>query len=202
MDGGHQCLLNAKGVVDDLGHGSQTVGGAGGIGDHIHDGGVIFMVDAHDKGGCYAVLGGGGDDDLFRAVQQVQRTLFRGVEGAGGLDDVLCAAVIPRNQGGIIFAVDADFFAIEDQVAVIMLDAALEGAEHRVVFYLVNHVVQICLSQVDAADLIGAAATFYHAAQSNSANTAKAVDTDFDGHRMIPSCFHIFCQNWQCMSLL
>ena len=31
MDGGHETLLDAKLVIDDLGQGSEAVGGAGGI---------------------------------------------------------------------------------------------------------------------------------------------------------------------------
>jgi hypothetical protein len=33
MDGGHQALLNAECIIDDLGEGSQAVGGARSIGD-------------------------------------------------------------------------------------------------------------------------------------------------------------------------
>ena len=36
MDSGHQALKDAKVIVDNLGQGGQTVGGATGIGDNFH----------------------------------------------------------------------------------------------------------------------------------------------------------------------
>ena len=51
--------LDAEGIVDDLGHGGQAVGGAGGVGHHVHIRGVLQMVDAHDEGGHDVILGRG-----------------------------------------------------------------------------------------------------------------------------------------------
>merc|ERR1712002_1126557 len=50
MDCSHESLLNSKVIMDDFGQGGQAVGGAGGITDDGHGGGVIFvLVDSHDK---------------------------------------------------------------------------------------------------------------------------------------------------------
>ena len=51
MDSGHQTLLNAKLVIDDLGQGGQAVGGAGGVADHGHVLGVFLLVDPHHEHG-------------------------------------------------------------------------------------------------------------------------------------------------------
>ena len=59
VDGGHKGLPDTEGIVDDLGHGGQTVGGAGGVGHHVHIRGVLQMVDAHDEGGHDVILGRG-----------------------------------------------------------------------------------------------------------------------------------------------
>ncbi len=62
MDCGHQALDDAKLVVDDLGERGQAVGGAGGVGDHLHVGLVLLVVDAHHEHG--GVGRGGGDHHL------------------------------------------------------------------------------------------------------------------------------------------
>ena len=88
MDGGHQTIGDAPLVVEDLGDGSQAVGGAGGVGDELHVGGVGVQVHAaHEHGGV--VLGGGGHDDLLGAGVDVSLGLLLGQEQAGGLHDVL-----------------------------------------------------------------------------------------------------------------
>ena len=46
VDGGHQAFHNAELIVDNLGHGSQAVGGAGGVGHEGHVAGVLVLVDA------------------------------------------------------------------------------------------------------------------------------------------------------------
>ena len=113
--------------------------------------------------------------------------LFHGVEHAGGFDDILRAAVIPGDLGSIALAVDPDLLAVDDQMPVIPLHRALEGAEDAVVLDLVDHVVQVRVAQVDAADLIAAAAPLHHDPQSHPSDSAEAVDAHFDCH-----CIHSF----------
>ena len=188
VDGGHQRLLDAEGVVDDLGHGGQAVGGAGGVGDHVHLRGVPLVVHSHDKGGRDVVLGRGGDDDLFCPVPEVGGGLFRGAVGACGLDDVLGAAVVPGDVGGVVLTVNPDLLAVDNQVTVVPLHRALKGLEHGVVLHLIDHVVQVRVPQVDAAHLIGGAAALHHDPQCHAADPAKSVDSHFDRHVPIPSC--------------
>ena len=69
-----------------------------------------------------------------------------------------------------------------------MLHGVPERAEHGVVLHLINHIIQICIPQIDAADLITAAAPLYHDPQSHAANPAEAVDTNFNCHIDISSC--------------
>merc|ERR1719186_477947 len=84
---GHQTLENAEVVVDNLGERGQTVGGAGGVGDHLHVVGVRALVNAHHEHG--GVGGGRGDDDLLGAPREVGGGLLRGGEHARGLHHVL-----------------------------------------------------------------------------------------------------------------
>src|SRR5205085_3747266 len=49
---GHETLLDAEGVVEDLDHGYEAVGRAGGVGHDLVLSGVEgVVVDAHDEGG-------------------------------------------------------------------------------------------------------------------------------------------------------
>ena len=190
VDGAHQGLLDAEGIVDDLGHGGQAVGGAGGVGDHVHLGGVVLVVHTHDEGGGHVVLRGGGDDDLPGTVFQVGRGGLRGDVGAGGLDDVLGPAVIPGDVGGVGAAVDPDLLTVNDEVAAVVLHVAGEGAEDGVVLHLIDHVVQVRVAQVDAADLIGVGAPLHHAAQGHAPDAAETVDAHFDRHKHSPLLIH------------
>ena len=72
------------------------------------------------------------------------------------------------------------------QVPLIPLHGTGKGAEHRVVFYLIDHVVQIRVPKVDAPDIVAAAATLHHAAQGHPPNPAEAVDAYFDRHAVPP----------------
>ena len=181
VDGGHQGLLDAEGLMYHIGQRCQTVGGAAGVGDHLHVGAVLVAVDAVDKGGGGVVLGGGGEDDLFRAALEVAAGFIGGVVGAGGFDDILRLALAPLDHGGIGFAEHLDLMAVDDQVAAGVLHHAGEVAEHGVVFQQIHHIVDIRLAEVDAADVEGLR-IFAHNAQDNTSDPAEAVDADLDCH--------------------
>ena len=52
VDGGHEPAAHPEGVVEDLDHGHEAVGGARGVGHHHVAAGVeVVVVDAHDEGG-------------------------------------------------------------------------------------------------------------------------------------------------------
>ena len=83
-----------------------------------------------------------------------------------------------------------NFLPVDDQIFAVMFHAALERPEHGVVFYLVDHVVQVRVPQVDTADLIAVAAPLHHDPQRHTPDSAEAVDTHFNSHDSVP--FHIF----------
>ena len=57
MDGGHQALFHAEGIVDNFSKGCQAVGCARSVGDDGDVGLVRFVVDAHHEHGS---IGRGG----------------------------------------------------------------------------------------------------------------------------------------------
>lgn len=141
VDGGHETLNDAKVVVDDLGKGSETVGGARGVGDDLVLGLVSLEVDTADKHG--GVGRRSRDDDLLGTTLEVERGLLNGGEDTGGLDDVVGARLAPWDGSGVTLTVDGDGLAVDDELAVLGLNGALEAAVGRVVLEHVNHVVKV-----------------------------------------------------------
>ena len=178
MDGGHQTLLNAELPVHDHRQRSQTVGGAGGVGNDLHVAGVGIAVDAVDKH-RRAVLGGSGNDDLFGAAGKMGARLFRRGIHAGGIENILRADARPRDQACVRLAEHLDPAAVDDQILVITLDRAVERPKHRIVFEQIDHLRNIRLAKVDRANL-ELLRLQAHNTQRHPPDTAKSVDTDLN----------------------
>ena len=179
MHGGHQTVGNAEVIVQHLGDGSQAVGGAAGVGDKLHIGGVGVLVDAHDEHGGI-VLGGGGHHHVLGAGGDVTCGLLLGQEQTGGLDDVLRAHLGPGQVGGITLCKHGDGLAVDDDGALLAADLAGELAVHRIVF---QHIGQIVSGTqiVDTHDLdLG---VVHAAAHDHAADAAETIDTDFNAHK-------------------
>lgn len=78
VDSGHETLNQTPVVVDDLGKGSETVGGARGVGDDLVFRLVSIEIDTTDEHG--GISRGGRDDDLLGTTLQVSSSLFGGSE--------------------------------------------------------------------------------------------------------------------------
>lgn len=124
MDSGHETLNDAVVVVDDLGEGSQAVGGARGVGDDIGRAVVLVLVDTHHVHG--GIGRGGRDDDLLGTAGQVSLGLVGGGEDTGGLDNVVGASLAPLDVGRVTLGVEADLLAVHNEVLAIDIDVALE----------------------------------------------------------------------------
>lgn len=146
MDGGHETLndgelfvsfflrlqyIKTYVVVDDLGEGSQTVGGARGVGDDLVLGLVGLEVDTADEHG--GIGGRSRDDDLLGTTLQVGTSLVDGGEDTSSLDDVLGAGLGPLDGSGVSLVVDGDGLAVDVELAVLDLALALESTVGRVV---------------------------------------------------------------------
>lgn len=97
---------------------------------------AAYLVDTDDKHG--RVVGGGRDDDLLGAALEVGLSLSLLGEHAGGLDDVVSAGVLPGDLSGVLLGVERDGVAVDDELAVLLADLALEAAVGRVVLEHVN----------------------------------------------------------------
>mmetsp|Transcript_36647 Transcript_36647/g.44816 ORF Transcript_36647/g.44816 Transcript_36647/m.44816 type:complete len:392 (+) Transcript_36647:104-1279(+) len=181
VDGRHETLLNAVGVVEDLGDGGEAVSRAGGVRDDVHAGLVLLVVDTHDEDGR-AVLGRGRDDGLLCAALEVSAGLGLVAENASALGDVVSADAAPRDLGGIGLLEDVDLFAVDLDAAIGLLDGALEAAVNRVVFEEIDQVVEIHEWVVDGHDAGFVSVVGESGSKSEPADSAEAVDTESDGH--------------------
>ena len=177
--GGHEALGDAEGIVQHLGHRREAVGRAGCVGHELHVRGVGLVVDAHNEHGGI-VLGGGGHNNVLCAGGDMALRLFLGQEQAGGLDHVLCANLVPLQVRGILFRGDADGPAVDDEGIVGIVHGAVETAVNGVILEHVRHVVRRD-QVVDANDFdVGIA---NRSAEDETANAAKAIDTNLDCHK-------------------
>jgi hypothetical protein len=109
VDGGHQALLDADAVGQDLGDRGQAVGGAGGVGDDGHAGLQRFFVDAHDDGGVDVVTARGGDQHALGALVEQRLGLGLGGVGAGALEQHVDAVGAPVDALRVLGGVEGIF---------------------------------------------------------------------------------------------
>ena len=113
MNGGHDTRLDGSVVVESLCHGSQAVGGAGCRGDDlvICGKGIVVYV---ENDGLEIISCGSRDDDLLGAGVDVRHgLLFRAVE-TGALENDVNTERAPRAVVGVLFGVDLDLLAVDD----------------------------------------------------------------------------------------
>ena len=114
VDRGHEALLDAEAVVQDLGQRREAVRGAGRVRDDRLRTVVLVLVRADDDGEVL-VLGRRGDDDLLGAtlVDVLARALVGVGEEAGRLDDDVDAEVLPRQLAGVALGEGLDDLAVD-----------------------------------------------------------------------------------------
>ncbi len=185
MDGGHQAIADPKVILQDLGHGSQAVGGAGGVAHHRHIGGIAVLIDAHDEHG--SVLGGRRDNDLFRAGLPMCAGLLDGLELAGGFDDIFHAKLLPGVVLRGLAGEDADGVSVDDDRILSVGNGEIRTAVDGVVG---QHISQIFGSRPVTVHRHKLQIVSLHALpQDQTADAAKSVDTNFCRHEC---CLHVF----------
>jgi hypothetical protein len=180
VDGGHQTLLDGEGVVQDLGHRRQAVGGAGGVGDDRVLGRVVVaVVDAHDDGEVL-VLRRGGDDDLLRAVVGVHLGLGGVGEQTRRLQDHVHTEVAPGQVARVALLEDLDRLAVHDDLIAGGLHLVGQAAQNAVVLQQVSE--RRVVGQVIDRDDLDVLATGGDSAPEVATDTAEAVDAYADAH--------------------
>ena len=142
VGGGHEALDDAEVVIEHLGEGRETVGGARRVGDDLVGVRVLVRVDAHHVGGDVVALGRRGDDDLLGASLEVLGRAGGVDEHAGALDDDLDAERLPGELQGVAVGHNLDGLAVDGDVGVVSnLHVGVEGAEDGVVLHEVGRLL-------------------------------------------------------------
>ena len=175
MDGSHEALYDAEVVVDDLGKRSQTVGGAGCVGNNRHVLGVGVMVYAHYEHG--SVLAGGGYDDLLRACLQVLGSALDGGVDTAALKDILCAALGPGDIRRVHAGIYGNGLAVYHQLVSLYVYGALKTAMDGIILEHIAHIIQCYEGIVDAHYFY--VIVFNSGAKSQTADTAETVNAHF-----------------------
>ena len=197
MDGGHEAGLDAELLVQQLDHGGHGVGGAGtGGDDHVgslED--VVVHAEHNGRGGV--ILGRGGDQDLLGASVDVSLGLLGGGVEAGALEHELNAIVLdPRDVVGILLGVNLVFLAVDhdgifgggdlNRGAIVMT----EGAVGAVVLQQVGQHGRggqiVDCSDLNVTGLAATSLQLEDAAESQTTDTTKAVNTNLNCHVILP----------------
>ena len=189
MNGGHQALRDAEIVMHDLRKGRKAVRGAARIGNNVVFRVILRVVYAHHIGRRFGILRRCGKDDLLRAMRKVAGGKLRGVELAGGLNDIFRAAGIPRDVRNAVFAEHGDLMPVDADAALTLLDLSREAPEHGIVFHQIYHIIRVRLAQIDPRNL-DLLRPLRRNAQHRSSNAPKTVDPDLNRHACKSSRLH------------
>ena len=139
VDGGHQALLDAEGVVQHLDQGHEAVGRARGVGDDLVLRRVeVLVVHPVDERGVGSLAGRRDDHQLGAGVEVSGRLVPIGEE-AGGLDDHVHPEITPRELLRIADGQHLQDVAVHGDAFIGGGDVVGQHAQHRVVLEQVRH---------------------------------------------------------------
>jgi len=195
MNGGHDAGDDGIGLVQGVGHGGQAVGGAGSSGDDLILSGQGLLVDGVDDG-LQVVAGGSRDNDLAGASLDVGLSLsLAGVE-AGALQNDVDAQLAPGAILSILNCVDGDLLAVDDDVILASLNGVLVLANLAQERALCGVVLQQVSQHSGAGQIVDGddfvTVSLEHLTESQTADTAKTIDSNFNSHSEILPRFVFF----------
>jgi hypothetical protein len=180
MHRGHEAMLDADGVVQDLCDRREAVRGAGRVRNHDMVARQLLMVDAIDDGQIDAV-GGGRNQHALGARRQMRRcALLRG-EDAGAFERNIDAQFLMRQLGRVPNRRHLQILAVHDHTVARNLHLGGKAAMYRIVAQQMR--IGLGWSQiVDGDDLKVFAPGFDDATQHQAPNASETVDRDTNGH--------------------
>ena len=181
---GHQALLDAEGLVQDLGHRSQAVGGARGVGHDLHAGIQDMIVDAHHEGRVELVLRRSAQHDPIGTRVDVFLEFLAAGEEARRLQRDLASQALPGEIGGVTLGEDGNRLAVDHQSLLGGLDSPREPPVDAVVLEQHRKVLRV-REVVDRHDLelVG---VLGQDTKDETPDSTKTVDTNTDCHDWTP----------------
>jgi hypothetical protein len=171
---GDEAAFETERVVEHLGHRSQAVGRAGGVGDDDVLGLEVFVVDPQHHGGVDLILGRDAQHDLLGTRRDVLFQRFAVAKDARGLDDEVDAQLAPGDLGRVALFGHDDLLFVDVDGVFLHTDSLVEAAHHRVVLQQVGQLL-VLEQVVDRHDLDVVAVT--EDAEDRAPDAAETVDT-------------------------
>mmetsp|Transcript_28022 Transcript_28022/g.65147 ORF Transcript_28022/g.65147 Transcript_28022/m.65147 type:complete len:464 (+) Transcript_28022:520-1911(+) len=177
MNSGHETFLQAKFIIDDLGHWGQAVCGTRSIGDNIHGGFILFVVHSHDKHG--GIRGRSRDDNLLGSTGQVLGGSFCLGKDTSRFNNIVGSGISPLDVGRVHFSKDRNGLVVKhDGLFIMNTNSARVLSVGGVKFHHVFHVVDRNKGVVDSDNVDhGVVLSGTH---DETTNAAKSIDTDVD----------------------
>mmetsp|Transcript_27690 Transcript_27690/g.67390 ORF Transcript_27690/g.67390 Transcript_27690/m.67390 type:complete len:357 (-) Transcript_27690:112-1182(-) len=177
VDGGHKTLDNAKLVMNDLGHGSKTVGSTGSVGKNFSSG-VGSVVDSHHIHG--GVRRRSRDDDPLCSSLDVKTSLGDILKDTSGLANSLSTDSSPWDLSRISAGEELDLGS--SNVEAVTFDGYITwvGSVDGIVLELVGSVVNVKEGVIDSND--GGIWVVKSSTAHKATDTSKSVDSKAKRH--------------------
>ena len=180
MDGRHEALLDAEGIVEHLDEGDEAVGRAAGVGDDL----VLLrlevtMVDAVDERGVGSVARRRHDHQRRSGVEVNRRLDPRG-EDARRLDDHVDAEVTPRQLRRVADLQHLELVLAHGDAGLGDLDRLRIATEHGVELQQVGHRVEA--AEVVDGDEVEVRSQRLGGAEEVAPDASEAVDAYTNSH--------------------
>ena len=188
VDSGHETLLNAEVVVENLGDWSEAVGGAGSVGNNGHVRGVSGVVDTNDED-WDVVLWWSGKNDFLGTSLDVQITLLLSEENTGGLANVIGTNGSPSDLGWVSLVEDLDEVSIDLDTTVALLNSSWESSVDGIVLEEIAEVIEAHERIVDGHALGFIFVAKESGSENKSTDSSESVDSHSNSAHDVLVCF-------------
>ncbi|KAH3676692.1 hypothetical protein OGATHE_001181 [Ogataea polymorpha] len=178
VNSGHQTFLNSVGVVDNLGHWCQAVGGTRSVRQNLDVWSVLLVVHTHNE--HWSILRWSSDDDLLGTSINVLLSALQGGENSGRVQNVVDALLTPWDVCWVSLLENLNLLAVNDQVLTLVGNSSLELSVCRVVLEHVSGVIRSNEWIIDGndVDVVSAQGNSQH----QSTNSSKSINSNVCGH--------------------
>ena len=185
MNGGHQTALNAEAVVQDLGDGSQAVGGAAGVAD---DGLASILVGVHTANEhvglatVVTLLAGSRQNHVLGTSLEVLLSTIHGQVETGRFNDILGTNLTPGDVLGFLLGIDVDVLTVNDEFLLlqVIVHSAIKASVHGVILEHIGHVVNV-EQVIDTYHLdVVYILRLKSRAEHETSDTSESINTDFN----------------------
>jgi hypothetical protein len=180
MNGGHESLFDAKGIVENLDHGNKAIGRTRSVRDNLVLGRVKGVVIHANNEGRIGVSGRSRNDDVGSASFKMGGGLIAISEEARGLDNDVDAEFLPGKILGIANGGDLQKFAVDKDSVLGCFNSCVEATHDRVVLKQVRHSGH--RTQIVGGNDLDISAGLPHRPEEIAADATEAIDADTDGH--------------------